>query len=544
MILSRAVRRKIRRLREAAFLLRHRLRRRDEPVLLFRPASGDREEPLRHPAIRIVLPEDGEGVTAALEKQSETSWTCSGTTETPWIFYPGPGLSGAAPAMLEGLLLSGVCCGLDVVRTDPACGTLLRTPGPKPGSGLGYGGKTPGGVLKSFRGWLSAEAEVREIRIELHDPEQVLGGLPGLPGQRTAVIVLPFLAVGGAEQLLFDLLRSWAGKYRVLLVTLDEHRKELGSNIGRFAGLGLPLYPLGDRLPRDARLPALRHLIRRWRAESLFSWNGSIDYYDHVEEIGRDFPALRIFDQHYNHEGAWLDWLSAGVIRCTTAHVAVNDAIADALHDRGARRVETIHHAVTLPALPPEEERRRLRRERRLELGLPQEAVLVGSFIRLHPQKRPRDILRLAWRMSNRPFHFLLVGGGPLEAEIEEELRRHPLSNFTRLPMQQDTTALFDALDICLLTSAFEGLPVFLLEGLAREIPCVSTDVGEVRTLLSRGGGVLGGEPGDLDAIEAALEQLRDPARRRREGIRGREKVARDHGLDAYARAYERLVFP
>jgi len=230
MILSRAVRRKIRRLREAAFLLRHRLRRRDEPVLLFRPASGDREEPLRHPAIRIVLPEDGEGVTAALEKQSETSWTCSGTTETPWIFYPGPGLSGAAPAMLEGLLLSGVCCGLDVVRTDPACGTLLRTPGPKPGSGLGYGGKTPGGVLKSFRGWLSAEAEVREIRIELHDPEQVLGGLPGLPGQRTAVIVLPFLAVGGAEQLLFDLLRSWAGKYRVLLVTLDEHRKELGSS--------------------------------------------------------------------------------------------------------------------------------------------------------------------------------------------------------------------------------------------------------------------------------------------------------------------------
>jgi glycosyltransferase involved in cell wall biosynthesis len=197
-----------------------------------------------------------------------------------------------------------------------------------------------------------------------------------------------------------------------------------------------------------------------------------------------------------------------------------------------------------VPAEPSPAERAARRRSSRERLGLPQEAVVAGTFIRLHPQKRPLDVLHLARRMTHLPVHFLLAGGGPLDRAVDRELRREPLSNLTRLPLQRDVEPLYDAADLCLSTSSYEGLPVFLLDGLARGLPCVATAAGEIPELLRDGGGVLVERPGDLDALAAGLEALLDGERRAEEGRRGRAVVAERFGLEAYRRRYERLIFP
>jgi len=114
---------------------------------------------------------------------------------------------------------------------------------------------------------------------------------------------------------------------------------------------------------------------------------------------------------------------------------------------------------------------------------------VVATFARMHPQKRPFDVIRLARRMANRNLHFLLVGGGPLDHAVDRELARRPLYNLTRLPFRHDTDELFEAVDICLLVSEYEGLPVFLLEGMARSLPCVATAVGDIPTCCRRAAG-------------------------------------------------------
>jgi glycosyltransferase involved in cell wall biosynthesis len=128
--------------------------------------------------------------------------------------------------------------------------------------------------------------------------------------------------------------------------------------------------------------------------------------------------------------------------------------------------------------------------------------------------------------MANRNLHFLLVGGGPLDRAVDRELARRPLHNLTRLPFRHDTDELFEAVDLCLLVSEYEGLPVFLLEGMARGIPCVATAVGDIPYLLQEGGGVAAGPPGDLAALERALESLLDD-RRRADGQRARARWSR-----------------
>jgi glycosyltransferase involved in cell wall biosynthesis len=170
--------------------------------------------------------------------------------------------------------------------------------------------------------------------------------------------------------------------------------------------------------------------------------------------------------------------------------------------------------------------------------------VVIGTFIRMHPQKRPLDIIRLARMLTTENLHFLLVGGGPLDDAVDAEIARDRPPNLTRWPLHEDAAPLYDAVDLCLMTSDFEGLPVFLLDGLARGIPCVATAVGDIGHLLRDGGGRVVERPGDLEALAVAVRTYLDPDLRRKDGEEGRRSVAERFGLDRYIAAYEAVIFP
>jgi glycosyltransferase involved in cell wall biosynthesis len=372
--------------------------------------------------------------------------------------------------------------------------------------------------------------------------DEVLAGLPSIGGPPTVLFLLPFLAVGGAERLLYELMEGLGDRYRVLIATTDPHLESFGQTVDRARQLTPHVYTLGDWLPREAMPSAIRHLIRRWAVETLVCWNGSVLFYDEVANLRRTFPELRIVNQLFNHEGGWIEHTTPSLIQAVDAQIAVNTPIARALvEDRGVPddRVITIHHAVGPPEPRDEDRRARLRRE----LGVDDDTVVVGTFIRMHRQKRPLDIIELARRMNDDKIHFFLVGGGPLDDAVNREIARNRPPNLTRWPLQADATPLYDAIDLCLMTSDFEGLPVFLLDGLARGIPCVATAVGDIPLLLRDGGGRVVERPGDLDGLADAIRPYLDPNYRRAEGEKGRTAVETRFGLDRYVAAYEAAIF-
>lgn len=374
--------------------------------------------------------------------------------------------------------------------------------------------------------------------------DRLLALEPEQPGPPTVLFLLPFLAIGGAERLLFDLVASLGG-LRVLIVTLEPHQASLGDTVGRARELKAGIYTLGDWLPREAHLGVILHLLRVYRVETLVSWNGTIFFYDTVAAIRREFPELRILAQLFHHEGGFFSRTGAEARAAIDGHLAVNRAIAAALEGELGilpEKIHLLHHGVAVPDEPSAAEKASRRRQLRRDLGLPEEGLVVGSFLRLHPQKRPQDIVALARRCEGRGIHFLLVGGGPLEEQIAAELAARPLSNLVRQPLHADARAFYDAIDLCLLTSAYEGLPVFLLDGLARGIPAVATAVGEVPELLAEGGGTAVAI-GDLDALEAAILSRLDPQLRAEEGRLGRHSIQQRFSLTVYAAAYRNILF-
>jgi glycosyltransferase involved in cell wall biosynthesis len=84
----------------------------------------------------------------------------------------------------------------------------------------------------------------------------------------------------------------------------------------------------------------------------------------------------------------------------------------------------------------------------------------------------------------------VMAGGGSLEPRIHERVRKRNLQDRVVFPGTVTPPELSEIMQGCqclLSTSAFEGLPVVVLEAMASGLPVVSTQTGEIRKIVREG---------------------------------------------------------
>ncbi len=115
------------------------------------------------------------------------------------------------------------------------------------------------------------------------------------------------------------------------------------------------------------------------------------------------------------------------------------------------------------------------REEMRHHLGISDEFVL-GTVARIDVQKNPMYLLKIAQAVkeSGKKAVLLIAGTGPMEQEVKERAREMGLDGFVRfLGVREDIPELLAAMDLFLLPSLFEGLPVTLMETQASGLPAL-----------------------------------------------------------------------
>jgi len=115
--------------------------------------------------------------------------------------------------------------------------------------------------------------------------------------------------------------------------------------------------------------------------------------------------------------------------------------------------------------------------------------VFVG---RLDTQKNPALLVEAFARLkaANKPPTLLLVGDGVLRQDLQRQVNAAGLTaevRFLGLRPQAEIASLLQAADLFALASAYEGMPMALLEALGCGTPAVVTDVGEVRRVVRPG---------------------------------------------------------
>jgi glycosyltransferase involved in cell wall biosynthesis len=221
----------------------------------------------------------------------------------------------------------------------------------------------------------------------------------------------------------------------------------------------------------------------------------------------------------------------------TDRAIAVSQSTRDFLVSKRAvppERVRLIWNGAPLGEFAPAGRDRALAARR--ELGLPEEALVIGTVGRLNAQKGHTHLLdALALLRTRLPdLWTLIVGDGDLMDSLKEQAARLGLGDRVVFAGHRtDVPDLLAALDVFCISSLYEGTPLALFEAMAAGRPIVSTAVDGCREVLEDGVSGLLVPPADAEALAGALERVVTDAELR--GALGRRALEESRRYDVQA---------
>jgi glycosyltransferase involved in cell wall biosynthesis len=192
-------------------------------------------------------------------------------------------------------------------------------------------------------------------------------------------------------------------------------------------------------------------------------------------------------------------------------------------------RVHYLPNGVDLARFhPPEPAERAAARE----AGRPVRLALVGRF---RPEKNHALLLRAFKKaeVAGRAV-LVLVGDGPLLADVRLEARQLGLADAVEfLGNVWDPAALYRGLDVFVMSSNTEQMPLSVLEAMATGLPVVSTRVGDVPSMVAPESAEVLVPSNDVDALAHAIRRVVDePALRQSLGDANLRRVRETFALD------------
>ncbi|WP_437782589.1 glycosyltransferase family 4 protein [Sorangium sp. So ce1097] len=322
----------------------------------------------------------------------------------------------------------------------------------------------------------------------------------------------------------------------------------------------LPVTVLRGRLPARVGLAALAfarsrpHIIHAHNPTSL-----------HYATVGKLLTRARlVFTDHAQTRGiirvpSRFEW------RETDAVVGCSQDTADKSGAVGvASNISVIHNGIDIT--PARRTREEVRAELGLDAGAPPEAASSGAasseaasppsasggvFLGImpaafHPVKGHDVLLRALARLHDRgvAVAVLVVGDGDERDRIHGLARELGIDGKEArfLGFRKDVPDLLVGADFFVLPSRDEGLPLAVLEAMARRLPVVVTPVGGVPEVVRNEEHGLLVPVDDHDALAGAIERLaRDRALGRRLGEAGHARVRDDFSFEKMTRKYEQL---
>lgn len=367
----------------------------------------------------------------------------------------------------------------------------------------------------------------------------------------TVMVIMPALAVGGAERVHQYLLEQLHNDINFVIVLLEPHDWSTGTTTDQFRQLTPYIYNLLDYLHPSLRFSGLRYLIGHYQPDTLYIANGCQWIFDNLVRIKELYPHLFVAAQVYDHQAGWINQYVPEVVAAIDSHIGTNRQICDAYAKRGAAtsKIYLIEHCVDVNEYSPERFTVQARQRIRQQLGIAETQRVVTFMARLHPQKRPMDFVELARRFAaDMSIVFLLIGDGPLKSPVDQEIARIDIRNIIHRTFYRPSSEVFSISDVYVLPSEYEGMPLVILEAQAMGIPVVVTDVGNNREVIQiTGGGVVVNNVGDISGLYQGVQKmLQSPPNPLLIRQAVRNQLSQEFGIlpEQMAIKYQKALFP
>jgi glycosyltransferase involved in cell wall biosynthesis len=203
--------------------------------------------------------------------------------------------------------------------------------------------------------------------------------------------------------------------------------------------------------------------------------------------------------------GAVRDALNAYLFRKPDGWITISDSMKTLLEERGATApIEIVHNGIDLARFAPRD-----KTAARAALGLPTDKTIFGTIGRIEFNQKQQDFLvrtfSNAWKNRNN-MHLVITGDGPDRERLEALIKELGLQEqVTLLPWQADSSLVYSALDLLIIPSRFEGVPLVMLEALACGVPVIGSARDGMKDILPADWIF---EPENGDALFQTLEKV------------------------------------
>ena len=130
----------------------------------------------------------------------------------------------------------------------------------------------------------------------------------------------------------------------------------------------------------------------------------------------------------------------------------------------------------------------KIRNEKRNEMGFLPTDMIIGHVGRFMKQKNHKFIIDIFYELykRNNNYKLILIGQGPLQNEIEEKVKQLKIeNNVLFLGQKKDVYKYYQAMDLFLFPSLYEGLGIAVIEAQTSGLPCVVSDEIPLKTKVS-----------------------------------------------------------
>lgn len=348
---------------------------------------------------------------------------------------------------------------------------------------------------------------------------------------------------------LYRLLSRLSPTYQVHVISLTT----IGEVGKRIQELGVPVEALGMRpgIPNPFVILQLANILRKIRPDIVHTWMYHADLMGGLAARMANVTALTWAIRNSDLSPDKTKWTTRAVVRACgllsgmlpNRIVSCSNTARDIHVALGydASRFVIIPNGFDLSFYRPDPV---ARVEVRQELGIPDNALVIGLVARLDPLKNHQGFFEAAGQLhASRPdVHFVLAGKyiDPNNPAVVAWVRNAGVENVTHLlGLRDDIPRLTAAFDVATSSSWGEAFPNVVGEAMACGVPCVVTDVGDSAYIVGDTGLVV--KPGDMRGLAAAWAKLLElpPNERQTLGQLARTRVAENFELNKVAAIYE-----
>lgn len=377
---------------------------------------------------------------------------------------------------------------------------------------------------------------------------------PASQGEPLRVLhIITGLDDGGAEGILYLLCTADRDSKHIAVVSLMDE----GKYGPMLRAAGIPVEPLG--MKRGAlsatALFSLVRVLRRYSPDVVQTWMYHADLLGGL--VARSVVGCPVVWGIRNGTLSWsgskfttllargllggLSWtVPQRIVVCAQEALRVHRAIG-----YNSQKMVVVPNGFDVTAYRPCD---KMRKEFRASVGASEDDLLLGMVGRFDPQKDHRNLLHALKLLSEKVTRVrcVLVGNGiDLENPEFKTLHHRWMSRVPTvcLGSRSDIACVMNGLDLHVLPSAFgEAFPNVLVEAMACETPCITTDVGDATEIVGKTGWVVPARNPEAlaGAIHDALEESRSPAWKSR-CIAARRRVEESYGLQKMVSAYNQV---